>query len=291
MKTKRMQIVFESENSQIDANTLINVLKHYQTVINIANKEYGDGVKTIDLKVNAIEKGSFIIDISIVENLKQIFTGENIGYIANLGTIISGIFGVYKLYKGNPVKSNKDKENVTIAINGNGNNVSYTPTIINVYNQQTVREAISKSIEAVDADTGVEGLRIDTGSKNPVTFKRKNFKEYIYDDFDQEQHNDEKISVEEATLIIVGLNFESGSRWQFIYNGYKITARIKDEALMQKIDAGERFGKGDAIRVKLQILQRYNPEYNAYEIKSYKIIEFLGHIEAPKQRDLFGGLY
>ena len=59
MKTRRMQIVFEGQSNQIDANTLINVLIHYQTVITEANKELGGGAKTIDLKVNAIEKGSF----------------------------------------------------------------------------------------------------------------------------------------------------------------------------------------------------------------------------------------
>ena len=66
MKTRRMQIVFEGQSNQIDANTLINVLIHYQTVITEANKELGGGAKTIDLKVNAIEKGSFIIDVSLV---------------------------------------------------------------------------------------------------------------------------------------------------------------------------------------------------------------------------------
>ena len=70
-----MQIVFEGQSNQIDANTLINVLIHYQTVITEANKELGGGAKTIDLKVNAIEKGSFIIDVSLVESLTQIFTG------------------------------------------------------------------------------------------------------------------------------------------------------------------------------------------------------------------------
>lgn len=57
MKTKSMQIKFEGQEHQIDANTLINVLIHYQTIITEANKELGGGSKNIELKVNAFEKG------------------------------------------------------------------------------------------------------------------------------------------------------------------------------------------------------------------------------------------
>lgn len=59
----------------------------------------------------------------------------------------------------------------------------------------------------------------------------------------------EKIIDEDTTLVIVGLNFEPGARWQFMYNGFKISMIVKDDALMQKINEGERFGKGDAIKV------------------------------------------
>lgn len=97
----------------------------------------------------------------------------------------------------------------------------------------------------------------------------------------------ECIEVVEAILTIIALNFEPGSRWQFIYNGFKIQMIVKDDALMKKIDEGERFGKGDAIRVKMKIVKRYNPVYNAYENKSYKIVEFLEHILAPSQKRMF----
>lgn len=71
-----------------------------------------------------------------------------------------------------------------------------------------------------------------------------------------------------------------------MYNGFKIAITVKDDALMKKIDAGARFGKGDAIRVKLRRTQRYNKEYRAYENKSYKIVEFIEHI-ITKEGDLF----
>lgn len=285
MKKKVMKITFEGQTHQIDANTLINVLIHYQNVVNEANKELGGGTKNIELKVNAIEKGSFIIDISLVESLvKQLFSGEGLSYIANLYVVVEGIHRLYKAFKGRPVKTEADREAAKTVIG----NVEYNVTI-NVYNQPPVREAVSKSIETADADANVEGFSVDCGTgASPVSFTKEEFKDYIYDGFDEEKLiPDERVEVVDALLTIIGLNFEPGSRWQFIYEGFKIQMIVKDDALMQKIDEGERFGKGDAIRVKMRIVKKYNHVYNAYENKSYKIVEFLEHIEAPKQKKLF----
>lgn len=121
-----------------------------------------------------------------------------------------------------------------------------------------------------------------------MQFERKDFKDYIYDGFDTEDDiPNEKIIDEDTTLVIVGLNFEPEARWQFMYNGFKISMIVKDDALMQKINEGERFGKGDAIKVKLRRIQRYNKDYRTYENKSYKIIEFYEHVIPQKPLDMF----
>lgn len=287
-----MQIKFEGQTHQIDANTLINVLIHYQTVIAESNKELGGGAKTINLRVNAIEKGSFIVDVSLIEQVQQVFSADNMSYLSNLCEVVGGVYFLYRTLKGRLAKKkeeNEDENNAPLVINGGNNNVTINNTIYKVYNQPLVREAISKSIETADADVNVEGMEVDCGENTPlVVFEKKDFKDYIYDSFDEENITpDEKEETVDAILTIIALNFEAGSRWQFIYNGFKIQMTVKDDALMRKIDEGERFGKGDAIRVKLKIIKRYNPIYKAYENKSYKIVEFFDHILAPRQDRLF----
>lgn len=283
----QMKIKFEGQTHQIDANTLINILIHYQSVITESNKELSGGAKAIELKVNAFEKGSFVVDVSIVESfIKQVFSGDSVAYLANLGAVVGGVFAAYKILKGKPAKTDKEKDAITLNINNN--NIVLNQTIINVYNEPLVREAVSKSIETANADANVDGLVVDSDGKEPVIFEKKYFKDYIYNDFDIEDIIPAEISEEvEAQLTIIGLNFEPGSRWQFIYNGFKIQMIVKDDALMKKIDEGERFGKGDSIKVKMKITKRYNPVYNAYENKSYRIVEFLDHILAPKQKNIF----
>lgn len=284
MKKKVMKITFEGQTHQIDSNTLINVLLHYQNVVNEANRELSGGSKNIELKINALEKGSFIIDVSVVESMiKQIFSGESVAYLASLYAVVDGTHKLYKWFKGNPVKTGEEREKAKTIIG----NTEYNVTV-NVYNQPLVREAISKSIETADADSNVEGFSVDCGEKEPTVFEKKDFKDYIYTDFDEEKAiPNEQEEIVDAILTIIALNFEAGSRWQFIYNGFKIQMIVKEDALMRKIDEGERFGKGDAIRVKMKIVKRYNPTYKAYENKAYKIVEFMEHIEAPRQPGLF----
>ena len=283
MKTKRMKIVFDGQTHQIDANTLINVLIHYQTVISASNKELSGGSKSVELKVNALEKGSFIVDVSVIESIKGLFSANTMEYLASLSAVVGGVYAAYKCLKGKPAKSASEKE--SIIIKGNDNQTTIiNNSIINVYNQPAVRESISKAIETSSEDANVEGVTFDSGSPEPTTFERESFKDYIYNDFDEELSiPEEKIEIVDAMLTIIALNFESGSRWQFLFNGFKIQMIVKDDALMKKIDEGERFGKGDAIHVKMKILKKYNPLYKGYENKSYKIIEFIEHIEAPLQ--------
>jgi len=77
-----MNIKFEGQTHQIDANTLISSLVHYQTVINEANKIYGNGTRNIALKVNAINKGSFVIDVSIEEGIRGLFSNDTVNYLS-----------------------------------------------------------------------------------------------------------------------------------------------------------------------------------------------------------------
>ncbi len=99
MKKEAMKITFEGQTHRIDANTLINVLIHYQSIVNEANRELSGGSKKIELKVNAMEKGSFVIDVSLVESaLRHIFSGEGLAYVASLCVVVEGVHKLYKTF-------------------------------------------------------------------------------------------------------------------------------------------------------------------------------------------------
>lgn len=287
-----MQLKFEGQNHSIDSDTLVSILMSYQQVVQEVNRIYGGGSHEVRLQVNALKEGSFVVDIEIVKGLlQQLFSKDSVEYIAALGGILALVYKIYKEMKGRPVKSDEDKKRVEELIVRTGDiNVRVSrDTCINIYNSRQTREPIAKSVQTADNDPCVDGFVINDGNDEKITsFSRDEFKEYIYDDFDNEEEvPDERIIESDETLVIISLSFEKGSRWQFMYNGFKIPILVKDDALMQKIDEGERFGKGDSIKVRLRTIQKYNREYRTYENRSYKIIAFYEHIVPPQTGNLF----
>lgn len=289
MKQKQMKIKFEGQTHQIDANTLINVLIHYQNIITIANRELGGAEKQISVRINAIEKGSFVVDIDLVQNIvQQLFSKEGAGYVASLVTITEGVFNMYKRFKGRPVKTKKDEEEAKQVVKQYGES-NYNNCIVNVYNIGATREAISKSIETANNDICVDGISVQGTSAKPVRFDREHFDEYIYNGFEKEKGEGKErvIYDENAMLVIMSLGFEKGDRWQFFYDDKKIYISNRDETLLQLINNGARFGKGDALRVKLRKNQRWLDGVGVFQTYSYKIEEFYQHIIPPKQGSLF----
>lgn len=289
MKARPMKIKFEGQTHQIDANTLINVMIHYQNIVTIANRELGGAEKQVSIRINAIEKGSFVIDIELVQNIvQQLFSKEGAGYVASLVTITEGVFNMYKWFKGRPVKTEKEKKEAQELVLQYGQN-NYNNCIVKVYNIGATREAISKSIETASNDFCVDGLSVQGYSDEPVRFEREFFDDYIYNGFEKEKNEGRERVVfdENAILVIMNLGFEKGDRWQFFYDDKKIYIPNNDKTLLKLINNGERFGKGDALRVKLKKNQRLIQGIGVYQTYSYKIEEFYEHILAPKQGSLF----
>ena len=288
MDAQKMKIIFEGEKHQIDADTLIVALEHYQSIMEVANRELGSE-KKIELKVNAIKKGSFEIVVSVVEStIKTLFSGQNIEYLSGIVTIVGGIYGSYRALKGKKVKTEEDKKQIQKIVNTHNTTININQ-IINAYNQPKARIAVSKTIEAANQDVNVEGFTIKDETTNAeVNIPREDFKELIRNDFNEEEEiPSEKIETKKARLTIISLSFESGNAWQFMYEGFKISVKVKDNALMNIIDNGARFGKGDTIEVELEIIKRFNPDYGSYENKSYRILEFYQHIPVAKTQQMF----
>lgn len=270
---RQMRIVFDGPQS-IDANTLVNVLIHYTNVVKMVSEEYDGGAHRVSINVDAPKRGSFIIDMSLVDKFKGVFSGENVAWMAGIVTIVGGAYKAYKIMRGRKAETEEDKKRITVNAP-----TSIRNCIINVYNRPETRQAISKSMETVRDDGSVEALRILDDEGGGVVFDRDEFPDMVYDGFaDEEDSPSERTVDEDARLVITALSFDKGGKWKFIYRGNPIIATIKDDDLMGIISKGERFGKGDALHVTLRVKQRYDPEIRCYVNAAYSIVKFHEHI-------------
>ena len=93
----------------------------------------------------------------------------------------------------------------------------------------------------------------------------------------------DNIDTKIGMLNIVRLSFDKSLKWEFYYDGNKITAKINDADFIDKIDSGESFAKGDSLEVELEILKEFDQTVNTYINKSYKINKIIRHIPRPIQ--------
>lgn len=278
-----MRLHFEGDGHSIDVTTLVNSLTHFQCLVASANLAEGRGGKSLALKVTAVRKGSFVLDFELAEPLiKTLFSSGSIAYAAGIVSIILGVVQVYRIFKGRPVTEDE------VSMVRNEFNGCTVTQVVNVYNRRESREAVSRMFETVKGDQSVSGLDIES-ELHSVHFSREEFPDMVYSGFDSENpdHPDRTVDTD-ARLEIVSLAFEPASRWTFLYNGNRISTVVKDDALSKKIDEGERFGKGDAIRAKLRIVQRFRTDLGVYADYSFKVVEFYEHVCAaiPESLDL-----
>lgn len=277
--TSSLIVKLEGESS-IDANTLINMLTHYVIITQRTSDLMGKGAYTSNVKVKAINKGSFEIAFEIVSSwVRNLITKENAEFAATLTSGVASIFSLYKVYKGRRIGREEAKEAAAYAIENNAE------TIIQVYNDPVVNEAFRKSFETAMNDEAVKGVTLLTRDRKTETIGAEEFGDLVIP-ADDLQPTERIVEDTNAQLSIISLSFNKGENWKFIYQGNKITTKLSDDGLQKAIDQGASFAKGDALLAELSIVQKWNDEYKAYVNQRYKIENVLQHIKSPHQDTL-----
>ena len=278
--TSSLVVKLEGDSS-ISVNTLINMLTHYTVITERANEMMGEGAYKADVKVKALNEGSFEISFVVMTTwLQDLLTKENTAYAATIASGIVSIFYIYKYFKGKKVKLEEAKPIIKDSI------IQCSDTIINIYNDRTVNEALRQSFETAKNDTDVKGVTLIADGIPSETVTEEEFADLVLP-CDDVLPDERIITDETAILNIISLSFNKGDNWKFIYRGDKITTKLSDDGLQEAIDNGAAFAKGDALEVILQITQKWVQEYNTYINSRYKVVKVIRHFNSVKEQQLF----
>jgi hypothetical protein len=284
------KIKFDGEQHQIEANVLINSLIHTTSIIQELNRALDTG-KKIDVKIKALEKGSFLIHIELIETalgtFKNLLTKDN---IETASFVIGGLVGLIELKKflGGKKEKSKSNEGDKVRIENESGDVIYVESFVQIIYERNpvVRDALSNNFETLDNDNSITGFEITDKNEKPlIRVDRDDFHTMAIKS--EEIFDDEKIIVQSANLNIVRLSFDKKLKWEFYFKGNKVTVKVDDPNFQNRIDNGESFAKGDVLEVDLEIKQKFDSTVNTYVNKSYKIKKITNHIkrEVPPQLD------
>lgn len=288
-----MKIKFDGQTHMIEANTFINSLIHFTTVVQEVNKEL-DPDKKVEVKIKANKEGSFIVDIviqaqSALETVKGLFSNDNVQYAAGLVTVLGSVYGVAKFLGGKKPNDVITADENTLKIeNNNGTVNNFDLRGANIYlGNRTIRDAISKEFSTLENDESVTGFELLDNNDEPlVVIPRTSFYEIADDDTNTIDKNERVLPMSGVMLNIVALDLELKKKWDFYYEGNKISARVKDDTFRELINKGERFGKGDSLKVDMDIKQEFDDSVNAFVNKGYTVTKIHGHFQKPPQGTL-----
>lgn len=277
------RIKFEGQTHQIDANTFINYLLHFNTLVQEVNRELAPERK-IRVKINALEPGSFDVAIELQSYLLQawsLLTNEkNVSYLNNIMGIISGLIALKLFLKGDakPTTVVQSADGKITIVSPDGSTLVISAPIYNIYNTNTVvNQAIARQFETLEQDPNVEGVALSTGDKTPIIeVPRAEFPALA------QEHEQEEAGIRHelrtTLLSIIKLSFDPKLKSDFIYMNIRISAYIKDKAFYDSVDQGKSFSKGDKLEVNLRVNLVHDVSIQEDIIKSYEILEVVRHI-------------
>jgi len=281
------KLKFDGQLHQIDANVLINSLIHTTSIIQEVNR-YLDTGKRIDIKVKALERGSFLVHIELLEtaidSLKSLFTKENVELASTIVTLLVGLIEIKKFLKGRKAKSVDQKEDKTEITNENGDVLIIENLTFTIYEHSPIIEdALSQNFDSLNNDPSITGFEITDRDENSIIrVDREEFSDLSLKS--EEITKDERIIKEAAKLNIIRTSFNESLKWDFYYKGNKISAKIKDPNFYELINKGEPFAKGDILEVEIQINQKWDESVNTFVNKSYQINKIIRHILRNEQQ-------
>ena len=285
------RIKYEKDQHSINADTYVQSLMSLSTIIKEVNYQVGNG-PAVAVNVLAEDQGSFDVALQIIEVVKdnhQLITNG----VTILGTIVATAVGLIQLKKfrmANPEAQVSVKPDEVAFVNNEGdvlfqtNNITY-----NLYeNNQAVNDAVSAQFQAVKKDDEVSAVSITGANQEAVTFGREDFEKLASKRVIEVEEKDEVIVPAQLTISKIVLD-NSERKWEFVYQGTKIGAKLIDDDFWQKILNGQvSFANGDVLVADLKIIREYDQVLGAYLNKDYAVMNVRQHLprNQPSQMSL-----
>lgn len=281
-------IKFEKEEHSINADTYVQSLISLSTIIREVNYQSGTG-PAVAVNVLAEEPGSFDVVLQLVEVIKdnhELVFGGVAALTGIVSTVVSVIQLKVALKSADETKTEHNGDSVVIKDNS-GTVIFETNNIVyNLYKEnQAVNDAVSNQFQAVSKDPEMKAVTITSGEEH-VTVDKEDFG-ILAEKRIVEVEDTEEVTVP-AQLTISKIVLDNPERkWEFVYQGTKISGKITDTAFWQQIIAGEvSFANGDILVGDLTIKREFDTTLNAFLNKDYFVSNVRQHLPRTNRTQL-----
>jgi hypothetical protein len=286
---------FGGRASEIDAYTFANSLVAFAEAIREINKQINPGTN-LEISIDGIGEGSFRVKLKTSARfLSELLRSADAKGIAK--ALVIGIFAnlIYE-------KCIADHEKIVInddsVIIQKGSDRIIVPRTVyertkTLPDPAIVDKHISKGFQVLNEDQSVSDFGITRRLDDPTItapIPREDFSILAQPSTAiVEADEDQRIIEQKEKLIVLRAILERSTRkWQFVWNGIRISAAIVDHHFFDGLARHEYvFGQGDILYVMLRIYQHRDENTGIFMNNAYEVVEVLSHEPGPRQQPLF----
>lgn len=267
------------ESGQMDVyQASANMIAFSEFMVVAAKAAYGNQVD-VKAEVAGFGRGSFYTNL-VFNFLGPIAAMFSAASPEQLLKMVNESFELWKHLKGEPPKKTQHVTPQFVKVeNNNGEIIQvHIQTLSLVFNEKS-SDAVKQFVQDAFAKGGIDNLTIETDDDKVIATANQNDASSFHSVAPTESITDTTI---EMTLVIEAVVFKDGNKWRFYDGQTSFYADIVDHNFLAKVERGERFGKGDLLRVNLKIVQNRSDTKISTERTVIKVIE---HKDGPRQEE------
>ena len=273
-------------DGSMDVKDLAPALLALGALCEEASKTLNGTHADVSIKVTAVERGSFLVALDVLQELTSLFTNTDsadarsiltylgVGFTAGAGVTV-GLLKLRRLLKGRPVKGvTLDNGSTQINIKGN-KNVVVLPEVKSLYDSVTVNRQLAKTIAPLHSP-GITTMRFMQGEEIVETIHESelgDFRGSVSVEFEDE------VLEYEGIYRIDRVSFADNLTWTLSNRDHSFTAHIADGNFQNRVNnRTSAFLKGDQLHVRIQ--QRIRKSTGR---SSFTVLEVIKHHQAAQQ--------
>jgi len=276
---------FGGRPSEVDAFTFANSLLAISEALRAINREISPDT-SVEIAIDAVGTGSFRARIKKTKRgdgslLKTL--GKEIGV-----TLLAALIAEKALHHPTQIIVKDD----SYVIESDGDRVILPREVYDAKERlkhpQEIDQHLSRAFEVMEEDHSVTdfGITHSLEDERPaISIPRADFARLSSPIGAEPSDPNHRTVMERTKLVVLRAVLERSSRkWQFAWNGIRISAPIKDASFFERLANREYvFGQGDVLDVLLAIHQKRDDISGAYINDHYEVMEVTSHTPGPRQ--------
>lgn len=294
MSSCRFSIAYTGEaleDGSMSAKDLAASLLAAGELFDAVNDTLNHGAAKVEIRVKAVSRGSFEIDLEVVQSLYRgvvnVFSGDTVTAALQMKEFLFagglGLFSLIKLLRGRKVRKAEDVEAGTIKLTLDDETLMEINTKLwELRENPKVMRSIRTLVEPLEQE-GIDGFEVRSGGRVEASV---NEAEADYFDASVEDESILTDDIREVAYTIVTVNFKPQNKWRLNDGSSTINAVIEDEEFLEKVAARkESFANGDVLLCEVRIRQVSDGEGGIRT--THTIQRVLEHRHSPETRQLF----